>query len=127
MVPSTAAGELAPTHPDLFPVWDTLAEADVPFVLHVGGGGRLLDRAFHNNAMPVSDHLGGGENIRSKDYMVLHHGPETFIAVMVLDGVLEKFPRLRGGCIEQGALWVPALLRRLDIAQSTFARMCGAC
>src|SRR5439155_611016 len=44
------------------------------------------------------------------------------VAVMVLDGVLERFPRLRGGCIEQGALWVPSLLKRLDIAQSTFVR-----
>jgi hypothetical protein len=26
----------------------------------------------------------------------------------------------RGGCIEQGALWVPTWLRRLDIAQRTF-------
>src|SRR5579884_2333657 len=69
MVPSTAAGERSPTHPDLNPFWALLQERDIPFVLHVGGGGRLLDRAFHNNAMPVTDHLGGGENIRSKDYL----------------------------------------------------------
>ena len=54
--------------------------------------------------------------------MVLHHPPETFLACMVLDGVFEKFPRLRGGCIEQGALWVVPWLRRLDIAQETFQR-----
>ena len=57
MVPSTPAGDLAPTHPDLDPFWDVLAESDTPFVLHVGGGGKLLDRAFHNNNMPVTDHL----------------------------------------------------------------------
>ncbi|MGH9046070.1 MAG: amidohydrolase family protein, partial [Acidimicrobiales bacterium] len=48
MVPSTAAGERSPTHPDLDGFWDVLSEANVPFVLHVGGGGRLLDPAFHN-------------------------------------------------------------------------------
>ena len=69
MVPSTAAGERSPTHPDLDGFWDTLSEANVPFVLHVGGGGRLLDPAFHNNDMPVTDHLGGGENVRSKDFL----------------------------------------------------------
>ena len=57
MVPSTAAGTRSPTHPDLDGFWDVLSEANVPFVLHVGGGGRLLDPAFHNNAMPVPDHL----------------------------------------------------------------------
>jgi predicted TIM-barrel fold metal-dependent hydrolase len=35
---------------------------------------------------------------------------------MVFDGVLERFPRLRGGVIELGAGWVPSLLRRLDLA-----------
>src|SRR5688500_13820956 len=106
MVPSTAAGERSPTHPDLDPVWDTLAEADVPFVLHVGGGGRLLDPAFHNNDRPVTDHLGGGENIRSKDFLAIHHSPELFLGAMIYDGIFDRFPKLRGGCIEQGAAWV---------------------
>ena len=90
-------------------------------MLHIGGGGRPLRRAFHENGKPpVTDFLGGGENIRSKDYMALHHPPEMFLACMVLDGIFEQFPGLRGGCIEQGALWVVPLLQRLDIAQSTF-------
>ena len=54
--------------------------------------------------------------------MVLHNPPEMFIAAMVLDGVFEKFPRLMCGVIEQGALWVPALMRRIDIAQATFKK-----
>src|SRR5437773_640297 len=51
MVPSTPAGDLAPTHPDLDSFWDVLSESGTPFVLHVGGGGKLLDKAFHNNNM----------------------------------------------------------------------------
>src|SRR6202023_3083410 len=35
MVPSTAAGERAPTHPELDGFWDLLDRSDVPFVLHV--------------------------------------------------------------------------------------------
>jgi predicted TIM-barrel fold metal-dependent hydrolase len=92
-------------------------------MLHIGGGGRGLKPAFHNNGKaPTTDFLGGGENIRSKDYMVLAHSPETFLSCLVLDGVLERFPALRGGVIELGAMWVVPWLKRLDIAQDTFRR-----
>jgi predicted TIM-barrel fold metal-dependent hydrolase len=122
MVPSTAAGDRAPTHPDLHPFWDVLNESDIPFVLHVGGSGRMLDRAFHNNGRPVTDHLGGGENIRSKDYLAIHHSPEVFLGVLILDGLFDRFPRLRGGCIEQGANWVVSWMRHLDGAPHFFGR-----
>lgn len=122
MVPSTAAGHRAPTHPDLDPFWDLLESRNVPFVLHVGGGGRLLDRAFHNNAMPVTDHLGGGENIRSKDYLAIYHSPALFLGALILDGAFERFPDLRGGCIEQGAGWVVSWMHHLDYAHRAFRR-----
>jgi len=122
MVPSTAAGDRSPTHPDLDGFWGTLVAADVPFVLHVGGGGRLLDPAFHNNAMPVTDHLGGGENVRSKDFLAISHSPEVFMGTLVLDGLFDRFPELRGGCIEQGAGWVVSWLHHLDHAQRAFQR-----
>jgi uncharacterized protein len=123
LVPSQPPRDKSPTHPDYWPLWATLDDTGIPFMLHVGGGGRPLRRAFHENGKPaVTDFLGGGENVRSKDYMVLHHPPETFLACMALDGIFEQFPGLRGGCIEQGALWVVPLLRRLDIAQATFQR-----
>jgi predicted TIM-barrel fold metal-dependent hydrolase len=122
MVPSTAAGERAPTHPALDDFWSLLERSDVPFVLHVGGGGRLLDPAFHNNGMPVTDHLGGGENVRSKDYLAIHHSPEVFLGALILDGLFDRHPGLRGGCIEQGAGWVVSWLHHLDYGQRAFRR-----
>ena len=122
MVPSTAAGHVAPTHPDLDGFWDVLSEANVPFVLHVGGGGRLLDPAFHNNAMPVTDHLGGGENVRSKDFLGIPHSPEVFLGALIYDGLFDRFPNLRGGCIEQGAGWVVSWMRHLDYGIRAFRR-----
>jgi len=121
-VPSHPGRGVSPTHPDYEPVWATLEERGIPFMLHVGGGGRTIRRAFHENGRPVSDFLGGGENIRAKDYMAIHQAPEQFLSALVLDGVLERFPGLRGGCIEQGAMWIVPWLRRLDLAPTTFAK-----
>jgi uncharacterized protein len=121
-VPSEAAGDVSPAHVRLDPVWARLAEADVPFVLHVGGG-KLLPKAFHDNGRPrPKDWLGGGENLRAKDFPVLHHSPERFLACLALDGVLERHPTLRGAAIELGATWVPGLLRNVDHAHRSFSR-----
>ena len=122
MIPSAPPKEQSPTHPDWAPFWRTLEERNVPFLLHIGGDRRGLRRQFHNNGRPVSDFLGGGENIRAKDYMVLHQSPEAFLSALVLDGTFEEHPNLRGGVIELGAMWVVPWLRRLDIAQGTFKR-----
>jgi predicted TIM-barrel fold metal-dependent hydrolase len=121
-IPSDAPGDFSPAHIDVEPVWARLAEAGVPFVLHVGGG-KLLPKAFHNNGRPVpKDWLGGGENLRAKDFPVVHHSPERFLACLTLDGVFERHPGLRGGAIELGASWVPGLLRNVDHAFRSFSR-----
>ena len=112
----------SPTHPDYHPLWALLEDTNVPFVLHIGGGGRLTRAAFHRNDIPVTDFLGGGENIRAKDYIGISHPPEIFLAAMIFDGILERFPRLRGGSIEQGALWVVPWMRKLDLARRSFGR-----
>lgn len=122
LLPSHPGPGVSPTHPDHEPVWSLLEERGIPFMLHLGGGGRPLARAFHDNGRPVTDFLGGGENVRAKDYMVMYQMPEQFLSALVLDGVLAAHPGLRGGCIEQGALWVPALLRMLDLCQGTFRK-----
>ena len=49
--PPTPPATSRPPIVDLDPVWACLAEAGVPFVLHVGGG-KLLPKAFHNNGLP---------------------------------------------------------------------------
>jgi predicted TIM-barrel fold metal-dependent hydrolase len=54
--------------------------------------------------------------------MVVYHSAERFLSVLVLDGVLERFPTLRGGAIEMGAGWVPDMLRRLDHAVAIWQR-----
>jgi predicted TIM-barrel fold metal-dependent hydrolase len=41
---------------------------------------------------------------------------------MIFDGVLERFPRLRIGVIEQGAIWMPSWMRQMEAAFEAFAR-----
>ena len=114
-LPHRPCGDRSPGHVDFDPLWARLAEARVPFVLHVGGAPLQLAKAWMNNGRPpTKDWLGGGENVRTKDIALLHEGPEAFLSMLVLDGVLERHPGLRGACVELGAGWVPELLRRLD-------------
>jgi uncharacterized protein len=54
--------------------------------------------------------------------MLLSVGPQQFLTALVFDGVLERFPRLRGGVIELGAGWVPEYLRTLDLSQKIFKK-----
>jgi predicted TIM-barrel fold metal-dependent hydrolase len=116
-VPAAPAGDVSPGHPDLDPVWRRLAEAGVPFMLHVGAASPTLPPAYHKNGHPrPKDWLGGGENLRAKDYFALSFAPQNFLASLALDGVFDRFPALRGGVIELGAGWVPDFLRRLDQA-----------
>jgi predicted TIM-barrel fold metal-dependent hydrolase len=114
-IPHRPCGGRSPGHRELDPVWAALAEARLPFLLHVGGRPLQIDPQWMNTGRPVpTDWLGGGENVRGKDMTSLHHMVETFIGALVLDGVFERHPMLRGGAIELGAGWVPSLLKRLD-------------
>ncbi len=121
-VTSDMIGNVSPSHVDLEPVWARLAEAGVPVVLHIGGA-KLLDRRYHDNGRPKpKDWLGGGENLRAKDFPVVHHSPERFLTCLALDGVFERHPDLRCGAIELGANWVPGMIRNLDHAAKAFGK-----
>jgi predicted TIM-barrel fold metal-dependent hydrolase len=114
-VPHRPCGDKSPGHVAFEPFWARLAEAGVPFLLHVGGSPLQLAKAWGNNGRAATkDWLGGGENLRTKDVAVLHQGPETFISMMLIEGVFERHRKLRGASVELGAGWVPSLLTRLD-------------
>ena len=123
-VPHRACGDKSPGHVELDPFWARLAESETPFLLHVGGAPLQLAKAWMNNGRAaVKDWMGGGENVRSKDAATMHQGPETFLSALIMDGVLEAHPTLRGAAVELGAGWVPELLRRLDMVAHTYSRI----
>jgi predicted TIM-barrel fold metal-dependent hydrolase len=114
----------SPSHIALDPVWAQAQEAGVPVVLHVGGGGKLLDPHYFENGLPaVPDFHGGAENFRSIDYMAIPFPVMQTLSAWILDGVLDRFPRLKVGVIEQGASWLPGLMRQLDSALAAFSKM----
>jgi predicted TIM-barrel fold metal-dependent hydrolase len=123
MIASACPEGHSPSHVALDPVWAQAQEARVPVVLHVGGGGRLLDPAFFNNGLPpVPDFHGGDGNFRSIDYMAIPYPPMQTLSVMIIDGVLDRFPDMRIGVIELGASWVPGWMRNMDSAADAFRK-----
>jgi predicted TIM-barrel fold metal-dependent hydrolase len=121
MIASACPKGHSPSHIGLDPVWSIAQDAQRPIVLHVGGGGTLLDPHYFDNGLPaVPDFHGGAENFRSIDYMAIPHPPMQTLATMILDGVLDRFPELRIGVIEQGASWLPGWMRQLDSACDAF-------
>ena len=123
LIPSACPARHSPSHTGLFPLWAIAEEARMPIVLHVGGGGQLLDPHYFDNGLPaVPDFHGGAENFRSVDYMAIPGPPMQTLATLIIDGVLERFPRLRIGVIEQGGVWLPSWMRQLDAAHEAFAK-----
>jgi predicted TIM-barrel fold metal-dependent hydrolase len=121
-LPARAPGGMSPGHNHHDPFWAQLAERGVPFVLHVGSGPLQIDDAWRNNGRAPPIRMPVAEVINSKDLMVVYQPAERFLSVLMLDGVLERHPRLRGGAIEMGAGWVPDMLRRLDHAAEIWSK-----
>jgi predicted TIM-barrel fold metal-dependent hydrolase len=113
----------SPSHIELDPVWAVAQEAGIPVVFHVGGTADLIDPNYFRNGLPIPpDFHGGEENFRSVDYMGIPHPPMQTLATMIFDGVLERFPDLRIGVIEQGAIWLPSWVRQMESAVEAFGR-----
>lgn len=123
-IPHGVPLDKSPTHPDYNALWETLQNAGIPMVLHLGAnGGNQMPDTYHNNGRnPGKDFVGGGENLRSKDFLNLFHDAENLLSCLVLDGIFEQFPGLKCGVIELGAGWVPNLMRSLDLSVRAFGR-----
>jgi predicted TIM-barrel fold metal-dependent hydrolase len=121
MIPSRCPDGHSPSHIGLDPLWAMAEEAGIPILFHVGGGGVLLEKAYFNNGgPPVPDFHGGDDNFKSIDYMAIGYPPMKAMTALIVDRVLDWFPRLRIGCIEQGASWLPGWMRNMDSAHTAF-------
>ncbi len=113
----------SPSHRSLDPVWAQAQDAGIPIVFHVGGTGDLIEPGYFNNGLPIPpDFHGGEENFRSVDYMGIPGPPAQTLATLIFDGVFDRFPHLKVGVIEQGAIWVPSWMRQMESAFDAFHR-----
>ena len=122
MIASQPPKHHAPTHIGLDRVWAQAQEAGVPIVFHVGGE-QPMDPVYKNNGLPpVPDFHGGDTNFTSVSYMAIPYSPMQTLGAIIIDGVLERFPKLKIGVIELGASWVPGWMRSMDSAADAFRR-----
>jgi predicted TIM-barrel fold metal-dependent hydrolase len=121
LIPSRCPRGHSPSHVGFDPLWAVAQEAGLPILFHVGGGGQLLSPDYFKNGLPpVPDFHGGDGNFRSIDYMAIPNPPMQTLAALIFDRVLDRFPRLKFGVIEQGASWLPGWMRMLDSAHEAF-------
>ncbi|MGQ0432007.1 MAG: amidohydrolase family protein [Microthrixaceae bacterium] len=107
-------GYVSPGHSQFDPVWAQLNEAGVPMALHAGLSGVSQYDKFWS-AAPAG---GGGdfEGFKHAAFPMVafqDRGISDTFAALICHGVLERFPNLRLASIENGAMWVPDLLRNL--------------
>lgn len=122
LIPSKPPQNHSPSHIGLDPVWRMAEEAGLPVVLHVGGEEKLNPAYFENGLPRVKDFHGGEENFTSLSFMAIPQAPMKTLAALVIDGVFDRFPKLKFGAVELGAAWVPSWMRFLDSAAQAFVK-----
>ena len=121
VIPSRCPRGHSPSHIGFDPVWTQAQEAAIPILFHVGGGGPVMAPDFLLNGLPpVPDWHGGDGDLRSLDYVAIPYPPMQCLATLIFDRVLDRFPRLKFGVIEQGASWLPSWMRTMDAAHLSF-------
>jgi predicted TIM-barrel fold metal-dependent hydrolase len=102
--------DLPYNHTDYDPFWTAAQDLNMPLSLHIltGRKGTGVDFLKGNLALQVS---------------TLHHEVERSIAVFVLGGVLERFPKLTIVSAENDVAWMPYFMWRMDFAQERVGSM----
>jgi uncharacterized protein len=95
------------THPDFEPLWSAAEDLGMAVIFHIGGGRSEVKHGWYFN---------GGD---PSHYAILHliNGqvvPQIALSAMIIDGVLERHPRLTVIVEELGIGWVPNLMSMLD-------------
>jgi len=122
VIPSRHPPGFSPSHVELDALWALAQEAGVPILFHVGGEEKMA-RDYLENGLPfVKDFHGGDENFTSLTFMAIPLSVWQTLSALVIDGVFDRFPRLRFGAIELGGSWLPSLMKFLDSGCAAFGK-----
>lgn len=111
------------THPDFDPIWSRFSRAKAPFVAHVAVNGHYeaVSKSFHNNGRAKLE-VAGDAPSSLIGFVAIKNSAELYLSAMVMDGVFERHPSLRGISMEHGAFWVPSWLQALDFTANSMKR-----
>lgn len=122
MIPSRHPAGFSPSHRELDALWAVAQEAGVPILFHVGGEEKMHKDYLENGLPFVKDFHGGDENFTSLTFMAIPLCVWQTLSALVIDGVFDRFPRLKFGAIELGASWLPSLMKFLDSGVAAFGK-----
>jgi uncharacterized protein len=122
LIPSRCPPGFSPSHIAFEPLWALAQEAGLPIVFHVGGEEKLAPDYLNNGLPKVKDFHGGEENFTSLSFMPIPNSVQLTVAALIIDGVFDRYPRLKFAAIELGASWVPSWMRFMDSAASAFIK-----
>ena len=105
------------SHPDFDPVWAAFSDQGVAPVFHVSEFESPLHPAWRVGEQEDGEQL--------FDSIFLYLAPAVALANLILNGVLERFPRLRIGVVELTASWVPSFLLHIDGASDFYTQRHG--
>lgn len=109
---------LSPANPAMDDFWALLEKHDVPLVTHVGNEDGLYATSVWKKDVPAFK-LGKTQSIElglePYSFANLYTTAAHFLNVLILGGVLERFPKLRIGMIEQGSSWLGPAAESMDM------------
>src|SRR5215813_1411486 len=104
MIWAEAPGERPYSHPDYDPFWAAAQDLNMPLSLHILTGRRGTGVDFFKGDLALQ-------------VATLHHEIERSLAVFVLGGVLERFPKLTIVSAENDVAWMAYFMWRMDFAK----------
>jgi predicted TIM-barrel fold metal-dependent hydrolase len=116
--PTTASGRCSPFDPRFDGFWSRLNEAGITLVLHASDGGV----SFNGYAPEGFAATYSGGYKASIKMFAIEQAIKEWMASLVFENHLVRFPNLRIASVENGAQFLPDLFRKLT---STAARMPG--
>jgi predicted TIM-barrel fold metal-dependent hydrolase len=108
--PTTATGRHSPFDPMFDPFWSLLNESGITLVLHASDGGVSSNGYTPDGPFAATFDAGWKPSIK---FFAIEQAIKEWMASLVLENHLARFPNLRIASVENGAEFLPDLFRKL--------------